>query len=92
MSPTASFRTGEKHRSSSDFSSDSKKQKTDDKELTSTRYVSKDAQINPARGTEEYYQIYCEETSDDELNQKFLVLVSRGRAKCFCKGWPRNLA
>uniref|UniRef100_A0A7N6AND8 Groucho/TLE N-terminal Q-rich domain-containing protein n=1 Tax=Anabas testudineus TaxID=64144 RepID=A0A7N6AND8_ANATE len=40
VSPSASFRTGEKHRSSSDFSSDSKKQKTDDKELTSTRYES----------------------------------------------------
>uniref|UniRef100_A0AAQ5ZAF9 Groucho/TLE N-terminal Q-rich domain-containing protein n=1 Tax=Amphiprion ocellaris TaxID=80972 RepID=A0AAQ5ZAF9_AMPOC len=32
VSPSASFRTGEKHRSSSDYSSDSKKQKTDDKE------------------------------------------------------------
>lgn len=40
VSPSASFRTGEKHRSSSDYSSDSKKQKTDDKELASTRYVS----------------------------------------------------
>ncbi|CAB1454917.1 unnamed protein product, partial [Pleuronectes platessa] len=40
VSPSASFRTGEKHRSSSDYSSDSKKQKTDDKELTSTRYES----------------------------------------------------
>ncbi|TMS03552.1 Methylcrotonoyl-CoA carboxylase beta chain, mitochondrial [Larimichthys crocea] len=38
VSPSASFRTGEKHRSSSDYSSDSKKQKTDDKE--STRYES----------------------------------------------------
>ncbi|XP_053276101.1 transducin-like enhancer protein 4 isoform X9 [Pleuronectes platessa] len=41
VSPSASFRTGEKHRSSSDYSSDSKKQKTDDKELTSTRYNEK---------------------------------------------------
>ncbi|XP_060927054.1 transducin-like enhancer protein 4 isoform X8 [Limanda limanda] len=40
VSPSASFRTGEKHRSSSDYSSDSKKQKTDDKELNSTRYES----------------------------------------------------
>ncbi|XP_053180665.1 transducin-like enhancer protein 4 isoform X18 [Scomber japonicus] len=40
VSPSASFRTGEKHRSSSDYSSDSKKQKTDDKELASTRYES----------------------------------------------------
>ncbi|MED6280460.1 Transducin-like enhancer protein 4, partial [Characodon lateralis] len=40
VSPSASFRAGEKHPSSSDFSSDSKKQKTDDKELTSTRYES----------------------------------------------------
>uniref|UniRef100_A0A8P4GFE6 Groucho/TLE N-terminal Q-rich domain-containing protein n=1 Tax=Dicentrarchus labrax TaxID=13489 RepID=A0A8P4GFE6_DICLA len=38
VSPSASFRAGEKHRSSSDYSSDSKKQKTDDKE--STRYES----------------------------------------------------
>uniref|UniRef100_A0A4W6EV33 Groucho/TLE N-terminal Q-rich domain-containing protein n=1 Tax=Lates calcarifer TaxID=8187 RepID=A0A4W6EV33_LATCA len=35
VSPSASFRTVEKHRSSSDYSSDSKKQKTDDKELES---------------------------------------------------------
>ncbi|XP_060927053.1 transducin-like enhancer protein 4 isoform X7 [Limanda limanda] len=41
VSPSASFRTGEKHRSSSDYSSDSKKQKTDDKELNSTRYNEK---------------------------------------------------
>ncbi|XP_053180666.1 transducin-like enhancer protein 4 isoform X19 [Scomber japonicus] len=41
VSPSASFRTGEKHRSSSDYSSDSKKQKTDDKELASTRYNEK---------------------------------------------------
>ncbi|XP_062237469.1 transducin-like enhancer protein 4 isoform X8 [Platichthys flesus] len=41
VSPSASFRTGEKHRSSSDYASDSKKQKTDDKELTSTRYNEK---------------------------------------------------
>ncbi|RVE67924.1 hypothetical protein OJAV_G00086510 [Oryzias javanicus] len=40
VSPSASFRTGEKHRNSSDYSSDSKKQKTEDKELTSTRYES----------------------------------------------------
>ncbi|XP_076010263.1 transducin-like enhancer protein 4 isoform X11 [Genypterus blacodes] len=40
VSPSASFRTGEKHRSSSDYSSDNKKQKTDDKELASTRYES----------------------------------------------------
>lgn len=43
VSPSASFRTGEKHRSSNDYSSDSKKQKTDDKELASTRYVSEHA-------------------------------------------------
>uniref|UniRef100_A0A8C6PIZ1 Groucho/TLE N-terminal Q-rich domain-containing protein n=1 Tax=Nothobranchius furzeri TaxID=105023 RepID=A0A8C6PIZ1_NOTFU len=36
----SSFRAGEKHRSSSDFSSDSKKQKTDDKELNSMHYES----------------------------------------------------
>ncbi|XP_078105920.1 transducin-like enhancer protein 4 isoform X16 [Sander vitreus] len=41
VSPSASFRTREKHRSSSDYSSDSKKQKTDDKELASTRYNEK---------------------------------------------------
>ncbi|KAG7221370.1 hypothetical protein INR49_017246 [Caranx melampygus] len=40
VSPSASFRAGEKHRSSSDYSSDSKKQKTDDKDLASTRYES----------------------------------------------------
>lgn len=40
VSPSASFRTGEKHRSSSEYSSDGKKQKTEDKELASTRYVS----------------------------------------------------
>lgn len=40
VSPSASFRTGEKHRSSSDYSSDGKKQKTEDKDLASTRYVS----------------------------------------------------
>ncbi|XP_056145549.1 transducin-like enhancer protein 4 isoform X4 [Lampris incognitus] len=40
VSPSASFRTAEKHRSSSDYSSDTKKQKTDDKELASTRYDS----------------------------------------------------
>ncbi|XP_040011939.1 transducin-like enhancer protein 4 isoform X4 [Xiphias gladius] len=40
VSPSASFRTGEKHRSSSDYSSEGKKQKTDDKELASTRYES----------------------------------------------------
>ncbi|XP_026176922.1 transducin-like enhancer protein 4 isoform X1 [Mastacembelus armatus] len=40
VSPSASFRAGEKHRSSSDYSSENKKQKTDDKELTSTRYES----------------------------------------------------
>ncbi|KAM9822978.1 transducin-like enhancer protein 4 isoform 9-T9 [Syngnathus typhle] len=36
----SSFRTGEKHRGSGDYSADSKKQKTDDKELSSTRYES----------------------------------------------------
>ncbi|XP_062272679.1 transducin-like enhancer protein 4 isoform X20 [Scomber scombrus] len=41
VSPSASLRTGEKHRSSGDYSSDSKKQKTDDKELASTRYNEK---------------------------------------------------
>ncbi|XP_034397094.1 transducin-like enhancer protein 4 [Cyclopterus lumpus] len=40
VSPSASFRNREKHRSSSDYSSDSKKQKTDGKELASTRYES----------------------------------------------------
>ncbi|CAJ1069158.1 transducin-like enhancer protein 4 isoform X2 [Xyrichtys novacula] len=40
VSPSASFRAGEKHRSSSDYSSESKKQKTDDKECASTRYES----------------------------------------------------
>ncbi|XP_071777026.1 transducin-like enhancer protein 4 isoform X5 [Centroberyx gerrardi] len=40
VSPSASFRAGEKHRSSTDYSSDSKKHKTDDKELASTRYES----------------------------------------------------
>uniref|UniRef100_A0A669F5P9 Transducin-like enhancer protein 4 n=1 Tax=Oreochromis niloticus TaxID=8128 RepID=A0A669F5P9_ORENI len=47
VSPSANFRTGEKHRSSSDYSSDSKKQKTDDKELTSTRYVSEYDPVSP---------------------------------------------
>ncbi|XP_071777040.1 transducin-like enhancer protein 4 isoform X23 [Centroberyx gerrardi] len=41
VSPSASFRAGEKHRSSTDYSSDSKKHKTDDKELASTRYNEK---------------------------------------------------
>ncbi|KAM9393577.1 transducin-like enhancer protein 4 isoform 8-T8 [Pholidichthys leucotaenia] len=41
VSPSVNFRPGEKHRSSSEYSSDSKKQKTDDKELTSTRYNEK---------------------------------------------------
>lgn len=45
VSPSASFRAGEKHRSSSDYSSDSKKQKTDDKDLASTRYVSEDVTV-----------------------------------------------
>ncbi|KAM9811113.1 transducin-like enhancer protein 4 isoform 9-T9 [Neosynchiropus ocellatus] len=40
VSPSASFRVGEKHRGSNDFSSESKKQKTEDKELASTRYES----------------------------------------------------
>ncbi|CAL8345732.1 unnamed protein product [Lota lota] len=40
VSPSASFRAGEKHRSASDYSSDSKKQKTDDKDLPSSRYDS----------------------------------------------------
>ncbi|KAK6312655.1 hypothetical protein J4Q44_G00160020 [Coregonus suidteri] len=39
VSPSASFRAGGKHRSSGD-SSDSKKQKMDDKELSATRYDS----------------------------------------------------
>lgn len=42
VSPSASFRTGEKHRSSTDLSSDNKKQRTEDKELASTRYVRED--------------------------------------------------
>ncbi|KAM6945153.1 transducin-like enhancer protein 4 isoform 8-T8 [Lycodopsis pacificus] len=41
VSPSASFRNREKHRSSSDYSSDSKKQKTDEKELAPTRYNEK---------------------------------------------------
>uniref|UniRef100_A0A3Q3FHM7 TLE family member 4, transcriptional corepressor n=1 Tax=Labrus bergylta TaxID=56723 RepID=A0A3Q3FHM7_9LABR len=40
VSPSASFRAGEKHRSSNDYSSDSKKLKTDDKELASARFES----------------------------------------------------
>ncbi|XP_068559538.1 transducin-like enhancer protein 4 isoform X2 [Cebidichthys violaceus] len=40
VSPSASFRNREKHRSSSDYSSDGKKQKTDEKELAPTRYES----------------------------------------------------
>uniref|UniRef100_A0A3B4Y983 Transducin-like enhancer protein 4 n=1 Tax=Seriola lalandi dorsalis TaxID=1841481 RepID=A0A3B4Y983_SERLL len=51
VSPSASFRAGEKHRSSSDYSSDSKKQKTDDKELASTRYVSEDVDPVSPRGS-----------------------------------------
>uniref|UniRef100_W5MUQ2 TLE family member 4, transcriptional corepressor n=1 Tax=Lepisosteus oculatus TaxID=7918 RepID=W5MUQ2_LEPOC len=39
VSPSASFRATEKHRNSTDYSSDSKKQKTDDKDLA-TRYDS----------------------------------------------------
>ncbi|XP_029472437.1 transducin-like enhancer protein 4 isoform X1 [Rhinatrema bivittatum] len=39
VSPSASFRAAEKHRSSSDYSSDSKKQKTEEKELAA-RYDS----------------------------------------------------
>ncbi|XP_075955684.1 transducin-like enhancer protein 4 isoform X19 [Anarhichas minor] len=41
VSPSASFRNREKHRSSSDYSSDGKKQKTDEKELAPTRYNEK---------------------------------------------------
>lgn len=41
MSPSASFRAAEKHRGSNDYSSDNKKQKTDDKDLAK-RYVSND--------------------------------------------------
>lgn len=40
VSPSASFRTAEKHRNSTDYSSDSKKQKTEEKEIAA-RYVSK---------------------------------------------------
>ncbi|KAJ8005515.1 hypothetical protein DPEC_G00118760 [Dallia pectoralis] len=40
VSPTPGLRAGEKHRRSGDFPSDSKKQKMDDKELTSTQYDS----------------------------------------------------
>uniref|UniRef100_A0A5F8GJC9 TLE family member 4, transcriptional corepressor n=1 Tax=Monodelphis domestica TaxID=13616 RepID=A0A5F8GJC9_MONDO len=40
VSPSASFRTAEKHRNSTDYSSDSKKQKTEEKEIT-TRYNEK---------------------------------------------------
>ncbi|XP_017661734.1 PREDICTED: transducin-like enhancer protein 4 isoform X1 [Lepidothrix coronata] len=39
VSPSASFRTGEKHRNSTDYSSDSKKQKTEEKEIAA-RYDS----------------------------------------------------
>ncbi|XP_027526567.1 transducin-like enhancer protein 4 isoform X3 [Neopelma chrysocephalum] len=39
VSPSASFRTAEKHRNSTDFSSDSKKQKTEEKEIVA-RYDS----------------------------------------------------
>ncbi|XP_008166714.1 transducin-like enhancer protein 4 isoform X9 [Trachemys scripta elegans] len=39
VSPSASFRTAEKHRNSTDYSSDSKKQKTEEKEIA-TRYDS----------------------------------------------------
>ncbi|KAJ8285418.1 hypothetical protein GJAV_G00026580 [Gymnothorax javanicus] len=39
VSPSASFRTADKHRNSTDYSSESKKPKTDDKDLT-TRYDS----------------------------------------------------
>lgn len=38
MSPSASFRGAEKHRNSTDYSSDSKKQKTEEKEIAA-RYV-----------------------------------------------------
>lgn len=38
VSPSASFRGAEKHRNSTDYSSDSKKQKTEEKEIA-TRYV-----------------------------------------------------
>ncbi|KAM9213582.1 transducin-like enhancer protein 4 isoform 12-T12 [Leptosomus discolor] len=40
VSPSASFRTAEKHRNSTDYSSDSKKQKTEDKEIAA-RYNEK---------------------------------------------------
>lgn len=40
VSPSASFRTAEKHRNSTDYSSDSKKQKTEEKEIAA-RYVSR---------------------------------------------------
>jgi hypothetical protein len=39
VSPSASFRGAEKHRNSTDYSSESKKQKTEEKEITA-RYVS----------------------------------------------------
>lgn len=39
VSPSASFRGAEKHRNSTDYSSDSKKQKTEEKEIAA-RYVS----------------------------------------------------
>lgn len=38
VSPSASFRGAEKHRNSTDYSSDSKKQKTEEKEIAA-RYV-----------------------------------------------------
>lgn len=40
VSPSASFRAAEKHRNSTDYSSDSKKQKTEEKEIAA-RYVSR---------------------------------------------------
>lgn len=40
VSPSASFRTAEKHRNSTDYSSESKKQKTEEKEIAA-RYVSR---------------------------------------------------
>lgn len=40
VSPSASFRTAEKHRNAADYSSDSKKQKTEEKEIAA-RYVSR---------------------------------------------------
>ncbi|XP_029472454.1 transducin-like enhancer protein 4 isoform X3 [Rhinatrema bivittatum] len=52
VSPSASFRAAEKHRSSSDYSSDSKKQKTEEKELAA-RYDPSSPRGSPAHSPRE---------------------------------------